>query len=73
MDDHLFDRVWTYGLCSIIPRFQNEYKTFSSVKACPSYYEVVDFCKVLNLLQKWDFTRRDKTPFTPSYLLSVDC
>lgn len=39
MDDHLFDRVWTYGLCSIIPRFQNEYKTFSSV-----YTLLLAFC-----------------------------
>lgn len=73
MDDHMFDRVWEYGLCELIPRFQKEYKECNSMTACPSYKEIKDYCKVLNLLQKWDYTRNTKTPYKPSDLLCIDC
>ena len=48
MDDHMFDRVWDYGLCELVPRFQSEYKECGSVMSCPSYEEIKDYCKVLN-------------------------
>lgn len=35
--------------------------------------EVKDFCKVLNLILKWDSTRKDKTPYTPSDFLEWKC
>lgn len=73
MDDHMFDRVWDYGLCELVPRFQSEYKEFGSVMSCPSYEEIKDYCKVLTILQKWDYTRKYKTPYKPSDLLCIDC
>lgn len=72
MDDHLFDRVWNYGSYGLIPQFQREYKEHGVMSKCPSYEEVKDFCKILNLIQKWAGFRWSKTPFTPSDLLDGD-
>lgn len=69
MDDHLFDMVWDYGQCELIPRFNADYKKYGTAAACPSYPEIKDYCKVLNVLIKWDYTRKDKTPYKPTDLL----
>lgn len=66
MDDHMLEWVEDYGKCELVPRFQKEYKECGKITACPSYEEMKDFCKVLTLIQKWDCTRHDKTPYTPS-------
>lgn len=58
MDDHMFDRVMDYGRCGLIPRFQEEYAEHGIMQKCPSYEEIVDFCKVLTLICKWDHTRK---------------
>lgn len=73
MDDHMFDFVESYGNCELVPRFQEEYKKYGTIRNCPSYEEVKDFCKVLNLILKWDSTRKDKTPYTPSDFLEWKC
>lgn len=73
MDDHMLDKVWDYGLCELVPRFQREYKEHGTMIKCPSYEEIKDFCKVLTLIQKWDCTRREKVPYKPSDLLHINC
>lgn len=67
MDDHMFEWVYDYGMCELVPRFQKEYKEFGTVTSCPSYDEIKDFCKVLTLINKWDYTCREKTTYTPSF------
>ena len=57
MDDHLYEYVMDYGNCLLIQYFNEEYKKYGKMSLCPSYEEVKDFCKVLNLILKWDFTR----------------
>lgn len=73
MDDHMFDKVWEYGLSGLVPEFQKEYAKYGTMQKCPSYEEIKDFCKVLSLIVKWDYTRRDQTPYKPSDLLDIDC
>lgn len=53
MDDHFFDRIMSYAECELIPRFQDEFSRFGSLAACPSYSEMQDFCKILNIADKW--------------------
>lgn len=55
MDDHFFDRIMSYAECELIPRFQDEFSRFGSLAACPSYSEMQDFCKILNIAGKWAF------------------
>lgn len=39
MDDHMFDFVESYGNCELVPRFQEEYKKYGTIRNCPSYEE----------------------------------
>lgn len=71
MDDHMYDRVWTYGNYELVPRFQKEYSECGSVQKCSSYQEIKEFCKVLNIIRKWIYANQDYKPITPSDLLDV--
>lgn len=65
MDDHLFDEVYSYGMSELVPRFQKEFNKYGLLNKCPSFEEIKDFCKVLNLIEKWDYTKANKTIYQP--------
>lgn len=67
MDDHMFEWVREYGNSWLVPRFQSEYEKYKEIKKCPSYEEIKDFCKVMNILAKWGGYGIN---FTPSYFLN---
>lgn len=70
MDDHLYYKVLEYGKCWLIPRLQEEYKEYGLLKACPSYNEAKDFCKVLTILGEWGMGLHR---VTLQDLLAIDC
>ncbi len=50
MDDHMYDNMRAYAECELIPRFQEDYKTYGNILDCPSYPEIRDLCKALNIV-----------------------
>lgn len=53
MDDHLYDFILHYAKSDLIPTFQKEYKEKGVMKECPSYKEVQDLCRCLNIVNKY--------------------
>lgn len=53
MDDHMYNRLWEYAECDLIPRFQIEYEETGNMLECASYEEVETFCKALNIIGDW--------------------
>ena len=50
MDDHVYTQVLEYAECDLIPRFNEEYRKCGNIKACESYEEISDLCKILNTI-----------------------
>lgn len=53
MDDHMYEDVFNYAKCELIPRFQEEYLEYKKITKCPSYLEIKDLCTVLNIVSKY--------------------
>ena len=53
MDDHVYTQVLEYAECDLIPRFNEEYRKCGNIKACESYEEISDLCKILNTIAKY--------------------
>ncbi len=53
MDDHVYTQVLEYAECDLIPRFNEEYRMCGNIKACASYEEISDLCKILNTIAKY--------------------
>lgn len=69
MDDHFFDRIYDYASCWLIPRFREEYRQYGKLSACPSFAEIQDLCKILNIAGKWAFGSRSN-PWSLSDFIS---
>ena len=46
MDDRILAKVWDYGMCELVPRFQREYNEYGTMSKCQSYEEIKDYCNV---------------------------
>lgn len=53
MDDHMYDLMFEYAECELIPRFKEEYKACEQAEQCKSYEEVKDLCTALNAVAKY--------------------
>lgn len=65
MDDHMYDSIRDYAECELIPRFQEEYRQYGKMSACPSYQEMQDLCTALNAVAP--YAGYDKV--TPSHFI----